>query len=52
MYTKEQNIKAGRTGFNGWKSEEIRVIRPTDYGFYLLKKKKGGRSYGLSKNLR
>ena len=52
MYTKEQNMKAGRTGYSGWKFERIVIIRPADYGFYLLSKKKGGLSYGLSKNLR
>jgi len=51
MYTKEQNMKAGRTGFSGWKSEKIDIIRPADYGCYLLIKRKGGWLYGLSKNL-
>lgn len=52
MYTKEQNVKAGRTGYSRWKSEKEVFIRPADYGFYLLVKRKGGWSYGLSKNLR
>lgn len=51
MYTKEQNIKAGRTGYSRWKSEKEVFIRPSDYGLYLLSKRKGGWSYGLSKNL-
>lgn len=52
MYTKEQNLKAGRMGYGRWKSEMEVVIRPADYGFYLLSKKKGGRSYGFSRHLR
>lgn len=51
MYTKEQNMKSGRTGFSGWKSEKIDIIRPADYGCYLWIKRKGGWSYGFSKNL-
>ena len=51
MYTKEQNIKAGRMGYSGWKFEKIDIIRPADYGFYLSSKKKGGRLYGFSRHL-
>ena len=51
MYTKEQNMKAGRTGYGRWKSEKEVFIRPADYGLYLLIKWKGGRSYGFSWHL-
>lgn len=41
MYTKEQNIKAGRTGYSRWKSEKEVFIRPADYGRYLRERKGG-----------
>lgn len=50
MYTKEQNMKSGRTGYSRWKSEMEVVIRPADYGRYL-REKKGGRLYGFSRDL-
>ena len=50
MYSKEQNKKAGRRGYSGWKSEKVDIIRPADYGRYL-REKKGGWSYGFSRNL-
>ena len=41
MYSKEQNKKAGRRGYSGWKSEKVDIIR----------EKKGGWSYGFSRNI-
>ena len=51
MYSKMQNEKFGRRGYSGWKSEKVDIIRPADYGRYLIDKK-GGRLYGFSWNLR
>ena len=43
MYTKEQNMKAGRHGWCDWKSEKETSISPAAYGEYVLRKKGGKR---------
>ena len=43
MYTKDENKKAGRRGYCGWKSEKETVISPSYYGSYVLQKRKRGR---------
>lgn len=40
MYTKSQNLKAGRKGYTGWKTEKETVISPAAYGDYILQKRK------------
>lgn len=30
MYTKDKNIKAGRRGWTGWKSEKVTAISPDE----------------------
>lgn len=41
MYTKDQNKKTGRKGYGQWKHEKETFIRPSDYGNYILEKKRG-----------
>lgn len=43
MYTKDENKKAGRRGYVGWQSEKETSIRPSDYGEYILQRKKRGK---------
>lgn len=40
MYTKSQNLKAGRKGYVGWKTEKETAIFPAAYGDYILQHKK------------
>ena len=40
MYTKSKNLKAGRKGYVGWKTEKETVISPAAYGDYILQHKK------------
>ena len=42
MYTKSKNLKAGRKGYVGWKTEKETVISPAAYGDYILQHKKRG----------
>ena len=44
MYTKDQNQKTGRRGYVGWKSEKETSIRPSDYGDYILQRRKRGKN--------
>lgn len=41
MYTKDKNIKAGRRGWSGWKSEKVTAISPASYGDYILQTRRG-----------
>lgn len=41
MYTKSQNMKAGRKGYAAWKTEKGTVISPAAYGDYILQHKRG-----------
>ena len=43
MYTKDQNKKAGRTGYIGWQTEKEVAISPAAYGDYILQSKKRGK---------
>lgn len=43
MYTKDKNMKAGRKGYVGWQVEKETVIRPADYGDYILQRGKRGK---------
>lgn len=43
MYTKSQNLKAGRRGYAGWKSEKENSITPSEYGSYILQNRKRGK---------
>ena len=40
MYTKSQNLKAGRKGYAAWKTEKDTAISPAAYGDYILQHKK------------
>lgn len=40
MYTKSKNLKAGRKGYVGWKTEKETAISPAAYGDYILQHKK------------
>ena len=40
MYTKSQNMKAGRKGYVSWKTEKETAISPAAYGDYILQHKK------------
>ena len=42
MYTKSRNQKAGRKGYFRWQDEK-KVIRPSDYGDYILQRRKRGK---------
>lgn len=44
MYTKDQNIKAGRKGYTMWKQEKETAISPSAYGDYILQRKKKRKS--------
>lgn len=44
MYTKSQNLKAGRKGYGNWKCEKLYSISPAAYGDYILQRKKGGKN--------
>lgn len=47
MYTKSQNLKAGRKGYVSWKTEKETAISPAAYGDYILQhKKKRGKKRG------
>ncbi len=43
MYTKSQNLKAGRKGYAAWKTEKDTAISPAAYGDYILQHKKRGK---------
>ena len=43
MYTKSKNVKAGRKGYVGWQVEKEKAIRPSDYGDYILQRRKRGK---------
>ena len=43
MYTKDQNKKAGRTGYIGWQTEKEVAISSAAYGDCVLQSKKRGR---------
>lgn len=38
MYTKDQNLKAGRKGYVFWKREKEISISPAAYGEYILQR--------------
>lgn len=40
-YTKERNVKCGRTGYYAYKGEKVDVISPKDYGMFLLRMGRG-----------
>ena len=42
MYTKSKNLKAGRKGYVGWKTEKETAISPAAYSDYILQHKKRG----------
>lgn len=44
MYTKNQNLKAGRKGYGAWKTEKETVIPPAAYGDYILQHRKRGKN--------
>ena len=44
MYTKNENQKAGRKGYCMWKREKQMSIRPSDYGDYILQRRKRGKN--------
>lgn len=41
MYTKDQNMKAGRRGYFLWKDTKETAISPAAYGDYVLQRKRG-----------
>ena len=43
MYTKDRNMKAGRNGWFNFKNEKETAIRPSDYGDYILQRRKRGK---------
>ena len=43
MYTKDRNMKAGRNGWFHIKNEKETAIRPSDYGDYILQRRKRGK---------
>ena len=43
MYTKDRNMKAGRKGYFCWGNEKETAIRPSDYGDYILQRRKRGK---------
>ena len=43
MYTKDQNMKAGRKGYYLWKHVKETAISPAAYGDYVLQRKRGKR---------
>lgn len=43
MYTKSKNMKAGRKGYFRWQDEKEKAIRPSDYGDYILQRRKRGK---------
>lgn len=40
MYTKQENEKAGRKGYCGFKREKVTAISPKDYGMFLQERRK------------
>lgn len=40
MYTKDENMKAGRKGYGMWNREKETAISPRDYGEFVGKKRK------------
>lgn len=40
MYTKAQNLKTGRKGYFGWKAEKETAIRVSDYGDFILQRRR------------
>ena len=44
MYTKDQNQKTGRKGYYMWNREKQTSIRPSDYGNYILQRRKRGKN--------
>ena len=43
MYTKSKNLKAGRKGYVGWKTEKETAKSPAAYGDYILQHRKRGK---------
>lgn len=43
MYTKDQNMKAGRKGYCDWKHVKETAIPPAYYGDYILQNRKRGK---------
>lgn len=43
MYTKDKNQKTGRKGYFRWQDEKEKAIRPSDYGDYILQRRKRGK---------
>ena len=43
MYTKSKNQKTGRKGYFRWRDEKEKAIRPSDYGDYILQRRKRGK---------
>lgn len=43
MYTKSQNLKAGRKRYANWKTEKDTAISPAAYGDYILQHRKRGK---------
>ena len=41
--TKDKNMKSGRKGYFRWQNEKEKVIRPSDYGDYILQHRKRGK---------
>ena len=44
MYTKNENQKTGRKGYYIWKREKETSISPSDYGDYILQRRKRGKN--------
>lgn len=44
MFTKDQNMKAGRKGFFDWKGVKITAIGSAAYGDYILQNKRRGKN--------
>ena len=45
MYTKDQNMKAGRRGYFLWKDTKETAISPAAYGDYVLQRKRGKKKW-------
>ena len=43
MYTKDKNQKSGRKGYCMWNREKETYIKPSDYGSYILQRRKRGK---------
>lgn len=44
MYTKDKNQKTGRKGYYMWEREKETSISPSDYGDYILQRRKRGKN--------